>query len=56
MFRSKELAELLKWQLQNKGFARTIDGLIKYSVEGCRMSGDMNTALGNCTIMCALVY
>lgn len=56
MFRSDELAELLGWQLTNKGFARTTDGLIKYEVKGCRMSGDMNTALGNCMIMCALVY
>lgn len=56
MFRSKELADLLEYQLVNFGFARTVDGLIKYKVDGCRMSGDMNTALGNCMIMCALVW
>jgi hypothetical protein len=29
---------------------------LKYQVEGCRMSGDMNTSSGNCMIMVALVY
>lgn len=51
-----ELRQLLKWQLLNKGFARATDGFVKYQVEGCRMSGDMNTALGNCLIMCGLVH
>lgn len=51
-----ELARLLKWQLTNhcRGYCR--DGKLKYTVQGTRMSGDMNTALGNCLIMCALVY
>jgi len=51
-----ELRKLLGWQLSNTGFGRTSDGTIKYTTEGCRMSGDMNTALGNCLIMCALVW
>lgn len=55
-YRSKTLAKLLTWQVDNFGFARTPDGVIKYRVQGCRMSGDMNTALGNCLIMCALVW
>lgn len=50
------LAALLKWQLKNKGFIRTPDQAIKYTVNGCRMSGDMNTAMGNCLIMCGLVW
>lgn len=50
------LSELLRWQLVNKGVARASDGLVKYKVDGCRMSGDMNTGLGNCLIMCALVH
>lgn len=56
LFRSDELRDLLKWQLKNTGFARANDGMIKYTVEGGRMSGDMNTALGNCLIMCAMVW
>ncbi len=52
-----ELASLLKWQLNNTGYVRCADGgAFKYTVRGCRMSGDMNTALGNCLIMCALVW
>jgi hypothetical protein len=51
----RELQQLLSWQIANKGVARASDGVIKYSVQGCRMSGDMNTALGNCLIMTAIV-
>jgi hypothetical protein len=43
-------------QLVNKGFVRCSDGAFTYTVRGSRMSGDMNTALGNCLIMCALVH
>lgn len=49
------LRRLLRWQRENVGYARTQEGTIKYSVRGCRMSGDMNTALGNCILMCAMV-
>lgn len=56
VYRDPELARLLRWQVHNTGFVRTSDGAFKYTVEGCRMSGDMNTALGNCLIMCALVW
>jgi hypothetical protein len=52
----RELARLLKWQLDNHGYINCPDGRIKYKVEGCRMSGDMNTGMGNCLIMCCLVY
>lgn len=52
----RDLAKLLGWQLRNRGFARASDGEVRYTVDGCRMSGDMNTALGNCLIMCALVW
>lgn len=55
LFESEELARCLKWQVQNVGFARCKDGCIKYFKEGSRMSGDMNTALGNCMLMCMLV-
>lgn len=56
MFGDSELRQALQWQLQNKGVAYCPDGKVKYSVAGCRMSGDMNTSLGNCLLMCALVY
>lgn len=56
IYRSRELAKLLSWQLRNvvTGYCR--DGKLRYTTDGCRMSGDMNTALGNCLIMCALVH
>lgn len=56
IFKSDELRKLLKWQLKNKVYGHCKDGKLKYTVDGCRMSGDMNTALGNCLIMCALVH
>ncbi len=50
------LRTLLSWQLVNRGYARAADGVVKYEVEGRRMSGDMNTGLGNCLLMCAMVH
>lgn len=44
--------QLLSWQLVNKG--RTDLG-IKYVARGRRMSGDMNTAIGNCIIMLLMI-
>lgn len=52
----ERLSWLLRGQLVNRGVLRADDGSVKYVVHGSRMSGDMNTALGNCLIMCALVY
>lgn len=46
------LQRLLLWQRDNKCFTK--DG-VKYSVKGNRMSGDMNTALGNCVLMVAMI-
>lgn len=51
-----ELARLLEWQLHNRGVGYTARGKVTYETEGCRMSGDINTSLGNCLIMCGLVY
>lgn len=56
MYRSTELATMLKWQVDNRGYGWCKDGHLRYKVRGRRASGDMNTALGNCLIMCALVY
>jgi len=49
------IEKLLAMQLENKGFARTAEGNIKYTVVGRRMSGDMNTGMGNCLLMCAMM-
>ncbi len=51
-----ELQTLLRYQLTNKGVVRCWDGQAKYSVSGGRCSGDMNTALGNCLLMTALIH
>jgi hypothetical protein len=50
------LHKLLTWQKKNVGFANTEEGQIKYSINGCRMSGDINTSLGNVIIMCGMFY
>lgn len=55
-FRSKELSRLLSMQVVNKGVYYGDDGYIKYRKNGCRMSGDMNTGMGNVQIMCAMVW
>lgn len=56
IFKCPRLAELLEWQLSNRGTAYTPDGKVKYTVDGCRMSGDMNTSMGNYLIMSSLCY
>lgn len=53
---SPSLKMLLKWQLNNRGIARAIDGSVSFKMRGKRCSGDINTSLGNCIIMCALVH
>jgi len=54
--RSKLLARLLAMQRKQRGFANMVDGTIEYLVDGCRASGDMNTALGNVILMCMIMY
>lgn len=53
---NKLLGKLLEWQLHNKGKGYVPDGTITYRKEGCRMSGDINTSLGNYLLMCAMVH
>lgn len=53
---NKELSRLLNWQLVNKGVAFVRDGSVKFEMEGTRSSGDLNTSLGNCILMCAMVW
>lgn len=50
------LSTLLRSQLVNEGVYSGCDGKLRYKVNGCRMSGDMNTSLGNVIIMCSLMY
>jgi len=50
------LKKLLSWQMKNKGAGYCLDGKLKYTVEGKRFSGDMNTGLGNCILMCAMIH
>lgn len=56
IYRSALLQTLLEWQIDNRGYGFCKDGSLRYQVGGRRASGDMNTALGNCLIMCALVH
>jgi hypothetical protein len=51
----KKLNKLLGWQLKNTCRGYTEDGKLKYTKEGGRMSGDMNTSLGNCILMCSMI-
>lgn len=50
----RRLQTLLSWQLKNFGSGFADNGVIRYKVNGCRMSGDMNTALGNCLLACLI--
>lgn len=52
----QHLQRLLSWQLDTTCYARAVDGVVKYKVRGGRMSGDMNTAMGNCLISSGLLY
>jgi hypothetical protein len=51
----KSLKKLLSWQVKNTCRGYTEDGKLKYTKEGGRMSGDMNTSLGNCILMCSMI-
>lgn len=48
------LSSLLKMQLKNRCFGNVGDGSVEFTTNGVRMSGDMNTSLGNCVLMTAL--
>lgn len=51
-----ELRKLLRWQERNEGVAYCDDGRVEFKMLGTRSSGDLNTSLGNCIIMCGLIY
>jgi hypothetical protein len=52
----EELRLLNSYRRTNTCFIRTNEGGYKYKLNGVRMSGDMDTALGNCLTMCAMTY
>jgi hypothetical protein len=52
----ERLMWLLNQQLFNRGKARFADGRLNFAMSGTRSSGDLNTSLGNCIIMCSLVH
>lgn len=54
IFHSRALRRILALQLVNTGFAEASDGKFRYVKRGSRMSGDMNTSLGNKIIMCLM--
>lgn len=54
LFNSKTLQKRLKRQINNVGYALATDGKFKYVKRGSRMSGDMNTSLGNKFLMCLM--
>lgn len=51
-----EFHNCLRKQRSNRGVGYARDGQVRYGVEGNRMSGDMNTGLGNVLIMCSLMW
>jgi len=51
----RELEMLLSWQVTNECVGYTEDGKLSYKKRGGRMSGDMNTSLGNCILMCSMI-
>ncbi|AKI33361.1 RNA dependent RNA polymerase P1-P2 fusion protein [Nectarine stem pitting associated virus] len=56
VFGDAELAQLLNWQLDNKMKMFVEDKILKYNVKGHRCSGDINTAMGNKLLMCAMMH
>lgn len=52
----KKLGNILKHQLENKCTGYAEDGSLHYTTNGTRMSGDMNTSLGNCVLMCTMIH
>jgi len=50
-----KLRRLLRMTIDNSGTAYAKDGKFAYKVRGCRMSGDMDTSLGNCLLMSSMV-
>lgn len=54
--KGEELERCLSLMYTNRGRASCKDGFLTYKKTGSRMSGDMDTALGNCVLMVAMTY
>jgi len=54
-FKDPQLARILEMQLKNDVTAIAADGLIRYKTDGGRMSGEINTGMGNCVIMSLVI-
>lgn len=52
----EELAWLLVQQLDNRGAGYFPNGKVTFHMQGTRASGDLNTSLGNCILMCAMTW
>jgi len=50
------LSQLLSWQLTNRVSFVSEGSKYSYTLDGQRMSGDMNTGSGNCMLMCLMIY
>ncbi len=53
--RSK-LRAMLREQLTTRGVAYMKDGVVRYTKQGMRSSGDPNTSSGNCLLMCCMLW
>ncbi|APG76602.1 hypothetical protein 2 [Wenzhou tombus-like virus 6] len=56
IFHDPELREALSHQLKNNISLFVEDKMIRFKVDGHRMSGDINTSMGNKLIMCGLMH
>lgn len=52
----RRLRWLLSLQIVNVFKGKSSDAMVRHSGITARMSGDVNTGLGNCIIMCGMVY
>lgn len=52
----RRLRNLLKFQKVNKAVGYTPDGIIWYTSEAKRASGDVNTSQGNCLLVCLMFH
>lgn len=54
-FNDPQLSRLLSWQLKRNVSMVLDDGVVKWKAVGGRMSGDINTALGNCILSACML-
>jgi hypothetical protein len=52
----RHFARLCSWTKVNIGSAKCADGFLNFKITGKRMSGDNDTALGNCLLSCAMAW